>query len=195
MIESISAVTYATHDMSLLSAHSCPLALPRSSGIGTRSCPVLAFGGKLPHRSGDQPVSNGLFAREFALSADGFRFLSRSPVRGLLIVAPAAHLPEHTFALHLPLQDAKRFLDVIVSNEYLHACCSQESSAQTVGASRIGRITPPSAEVHSRHEPGRNEEDPGGNPEPPQSPSLHEKRKTSLKLWRPSRYSRSTNCS
>ena len=27
--------------------------------------------------------------------------------------------------LHLSLEDAKRLLDVIVSNEYLHACCSK----------------------------------------------------------------------
>jgi hypothetical protein len=58
------------------------------------------------------------------------------PVRGLLIEAPAAHLPEHTFALHLPLQDAKRLLEVIVSNKNLHACCSHGSSAQIVEATR-----------------------------------------------------------
>jgi hypothetical protein len=138
MIESISAVTHATHDMSLLSAHSHPLALPRSSGIGARSWPVLAVGGRLSYRSGDQSVSNGLLARQLERAPHGFSFLPCRPVRGLLIEAPAAHLPEHTFALHLPLQDAKRLLDVIVSNEYLHACCSQGSSAQTVEASRIG---------------------------------------------------------
>jgi len=184
-IEGRSAVTLATHDMSLLSAHSHPLALPRSSGIGARSCPVLAAGGRLPHRSGDQSVSNGLLTRELALSADGFSFLSRRPVRGLLIEAPSAHLPEYTFALHLPLQDATRLLDVIVSNEYLHACCSQESSAQAVKANGIGRITRPGAEVHSRHQPGGDEEDPGGNPESPQGPSFHEERKPSLTPWRP----------
>src|SRR6516162_9468313 len=96
-----------------------------SSGIGTRSCPILAVGGGLPHRSCDKSVSNGLLARQLPRTPHGFSFLSRRPVRGLLIEAPAAHLPEHTFALHLPLQDAKRLLDVIVSNEYLHACCSQ----------------------------------------------------------------------
>src|SRR5262249_8234202 len=67
--------------------------------------------------------------------------LSRSPVRGLLTEAPAAHLPEHTFALHLPPRDAKRLLDVIVSNEYLHACCSKDrrcklSKLPALGASR-----------------------------------------------------------
>src|SRR5262249_27660771 len=116
---------------------SCGQNVLRSCGIGARSCTALAIGGRLPHRSCDQTVSNGLLALELALSADGFRFLSRSPVRGFLIEAPAAHLSEYAFALHLLLQDAKRLLDVIVSNEYLHACCSQGSSAQTVEPSRI----------------------------------------------------------
>jgi hypothetical protein len=91
-------------------------------------------GGYLPHRSGYQALSNSLFARQLARAPHGFSLLSRRPVRGLLIEAPPAHLSEHTFALHLPLQDAKRLLDIIVSNEYLHALLP----LRIVGANRRG---------------------------------------------------------
>jgi hypothetical protein len=86
--------------------------------------------------SGDQALSNSLFARQFACAPHGFSFLSRRPVRRLLIEAPAAHLPEHTFALHLPLKDAKRLLDVIVSDEYLHALLLPRVSVDLQAASK-----------------------------------------------------------
>ena len=159
MIESISAVTHAPPDMSLLSAPSHPLPLARSGGIGARSRPAVAISRRLSRGSSDQPVSNGLLARELASAADSFRFLSRSLVRGLLIEAPAAHLPEHALALHFSLENAKRLLDVIVSNEYLHACCSQGGRTNHRSV-RQGCICIPTTEAHSRHEPGGDH--PGG---------------------------------
>jgi hypothetical protein len=107
MIESMSAVTLATHDMSLLSAHSHQLALPRSTGIGARSCPVLAVGGGLPDRSGDKSVSNGLLARQLARTPHGFSFLSRRPVRGLLTQNPVGSTPKGGHQLQLRVSFTK----------------------------------------------------------------------------------------
>jgi hypothetical protein len=53
------------------------------------------------------------------------RLYSLLPAVYRLVEAPAPHLSEHALTLHLSLEDAKRLLNVIVSNEYLHACCSQ----------------------------------------------------------------------
>src|SRR5215475_11841050 len=99
----------------------CLASLCCPGDVSARIRPALVAGGRLPYWSGDQSVPDSLPARQLARSPHSLRLLSRHLVRWLLIEATAAHLPEHTFALHLLLQDAKRLLDVVVTNEYLHA--------------------------------------------------------------------------
>jgi hypothetical protein len=60
-------------------------------------------------------------SREFARAADGFRLLPRFPFRGLLVMAAELHLAENTLTLHLLLEHPERLLDIVVSDENLHA--------------------------------------------------------------------------
>jgi hypothetical protein len=78
-------------------------------------------------------------SRLLVRSPYGFSFLSRSPVRRLLVEPATTHLSEYTFALHLALQNSKCLLDVVVSHEYLHALLPRLWT-QTIEVSTSGAI-------------------------------------------------------
>src|SRR6185312_548100 len=63
-----------------------------------------------------------LLARELAGAADRFRLFPRFLFGGFLVMTAELHLAENAFALHLLLQRLEGLVDVVVANEYLHAC-------------------------------------------------------------------------
>src|SRR5215831_18605304 len=63
-----------------------------------------------------------LLARELAGPADRFRLFPRLLFRWLFIMAAKLHFAENALALHLLLQRLQGLIDVVVANEYLHAC-------------------------------------------------------------------------
>src|SRR5690348_4179968 len=63
-----------------------------------------------------------LLARELAGAADRFRLFPRLLFGGFLVMTAELHLAENAFALHLFLQRLEGLVDVVVANEYLHAC-------------------------------------------------------------------------
>jgi hypothetical protein len=80
----------------------------------------------LPLGSRYEPLSHRLFARELAGAAHGLGLFSYCALRRLLIELPPLHLSEDALALHLLLQDAKRLLHIVVTNEDLqvvHSLC------------------------------------------------------------------------
>src|SRR4029079_9282158 len=63
-----------------------------------------------------------LLARELAGPADRFRLFPRLLFRWFFVVAAKLHFAENALALHLLLQRLQGLIDVVVANEYLHAC-------------------------------------------------------------------------
>gem|GEM_PF-2601400 len=63
-------------------------------------------------------------ASQFARAANGFRLLARLLLARLFEVITKLHFPEDAFALHLLLQRFERLIDVVVTNENLHALLS-----------------------------------------------------------------------
>src|SRR5579864_5532622 len=94
------------------------------SGVSARIRRALVTGRRLPYRSGDQSVPDSLLPRKLAQPPHGLCFLSCRFLRWLFIEALTSYLPEHSFALHLFLQDTKCLIEVVVSDEYLQARCS-----------------------------------------------------------------------
>ena len=84
-------------------------------------CAASGVNARLADRSGDQSVSDRLFACQLPQPPRRFGFLSRSSDRWLLVEASPAHLSEQPLPLHLLLQYTKRQFHVVVSNEYLQA--------------------------------------------------------------------------
>jgi hypothetical protein len=62
-----------------------------------------------------------LFAGELAGATDGFRLLPDSLLRGFLVMLTELHLAEDAFALHLLLQHLEGLVDIVVTDENLHA--------------------------------------------------------------------------
>jgi hypothetical protein len=62
----------------------------------------------------------GAFASQFPRPADGFSFLARFALRGLLEMVAAFHLPDETFALHLLFQRFQRLIDVVIADHDLN---------------------------------------------------------------------------
>src|SRR5215470_3187630 len=71
---------------------------------------------------GQQSFALHLLARELAGPADRFRLFPRLLFRWLFVMAAKLHLAENALALHLLLQRLQGLVDVVVANEYLHAC-------------------------------------------------------------------------
>src|SRR5258707_15801210 len=74
-----------------------------------------------PRLHRQQALALQFLARELAGAADGFRLLSDSLLGGLLVMAAELHLAEDALALHLLLQHLEGLVDIVVTDENLHA--------------------------------------------------------------------------
>jgi hypothetical protein len=74
-----------------------------------------------------------LLASKLALAADALGLLARLLHRRLLKGFPQSHFPEDALALELFLQDAKRLINIVVANQYLHLNLSTLAILQGTG--------------------------------------------------------------
>ena len=70
----------------------------------------------------DEAFALGALASQLARPTNGLGLLASLLLRRLLIVATELHLAENAFPLHLLLERLESLIDVVVANEYLHAC-------------------------------------------------------------------------
>src|SRR4051794_11862966 len=92
-------------------------------------------------------------ARELASTADRFRAFPGLLFGGLFVVAAQLHLAENPLALHLLLQRFEGLVDVIVTNENLHAGVPLESRVEGAGPNTTavaGRVSETAGQVHRR---------------------------------------------
>src|SRR5262249_41518390 len=93
-----------------------------------------------------------LLARELACAADGFRPLARLFLGGLLIMTAKLHLAEHALALHLLLHRLEGLIDIVVTNQTLHASSSRKlilmSQSPRHGRNLARRLPETWREVH-----------------------------------------------
>jgi len=75
--------------------------------------------------AGQKTLALRALARELAGAADRFRLLPRLLFGGLFVVPAQLHLAENAFALHLFLQRLEGLVDIVVTDENLHASSSQ----------------------------------------------------------------------
>jgi len=80
-----------------------------------------------PRLHRQQALALQFLARELAGAADGFRLLSDSLLGGLLVMAAELHLAEDALALHLLLQHFEGLVDIVVTDENLHAASLQSN--------------------------------------------------------------------
>src|SRR4030095_11251575 len=75
-----------------------------------------------PAEEGDRLVALAVhpLAHHLAMAAHRLRLLARLALRGLLVVAAQLHLPEDALALHLLLERAPVWVDIVVANQNLH---------------------------------------------------------------------------
>src|SRR5262249_39028665 len=110
--------------------HRCSRPAPASAGRranrsetrSARSAPRTtgaARGGPRLHRQ--QAFALHALARELARPADRFRLLARFFLGGFFVVAGELHLAENALALHLLLQRFEGLIDIVVTDENLHA--------------------------------------------------------------------------
>ena len=83
--------------------------------------------GAAPHRprrrarrARKQAFALGALAGQLAGAANGFRLLAGALLRRLLVMSAHLHFAENAFALHLLLERAKRLVNIVVADEYLH---------------------------------------------------------------------------
>jgi hypothetical protein len=83
-------------------------------------------------RRRQQTFTLGALACQLAGTANGFRLLTRTLLGRLLVMSAHLHFTEDAFTLHFLLQSAKRLVNIIVADEYLHglSCLSVEWSSQ-----------------------------------------------------------------
>src|SRR5262245_14304640 len=80
-----------------------------------------ACAGGGPWFHGQQAFALHALARELARPADRFRLLARLLFGGFFVMAAKLHFAEDALALHLLLQRLERLVDVVVTDENLHA--------------------------------------------------------------------------
>src|ERR1700681_3154532 len=73
---------------------------------------------------GHQALALGALAGELAGTADRLRLLPGLLFGGILVVAAELHLAEDALALHLFLQHLEGLVDIVVTDENLHAFVS-----------------------------------------------------------------------
>src|SRR5262249_38698473 len=89
---------------------------------------AFATGPLFPRHPGPPEVSSAaadppaeFFAGKLSGAANSFRLFADFLLGGLFVMLAKLHLAEDAFALHLPLQRLERLIDIVVSNENLHA--------------------------------------------------------------------------
>ena len=94
---------------------------PRSEACG--ACGTASSGGPRDHPRfhRQQTFALQLFAGELAGAPDGLRLLPHPPLGGLFVMAAKLHLAEHALALHFLLQHLEGLVDIVVTDENLHA--------------------------------------------------------------------------
>src|ERR1700742_133908 len=106
----------------------CGDRLARSARPGTRAAATASAAvhagasaeGRLRlHRQ--QTFALQLLAGELACAAHGFRLFAGFLFRGLFVMAAELHLAENALALHLLLQRLEGLIDIVVTDENLHA--------------------------------------------------------------------------
>jgi hypothetical protein len=68
----------------------------------------------------DQALTLGALAGKLAGAAHRLRLLAGALLGWLLVVSAHLHFAENAFALHLLLERAKRLVNIVVADEYLH---------------------------------------------------------------------------
>ena len=95
--------------------------VPRSEAGGTYGAASSGGPWDHPRLHRQQTLPLHLFADELAGAANGFRLLSDSLLRGFLVMAAELHLAEDALALHLLLQHPEGLVNIVVTDENLHA--------------------------------------------------------------------------
>ncbi len=94
-------------------------------GKGRRRRSLRAAGG-LALGLWQQPFILRFFSRQLARPPNGFGAFACAFLRGLLVSPALFHFTKETFALHFLRQHAKRLLDIVVANQYLHETSDPE---------------------------------------------------------------------
>src|SRR5580698_1035985 len=92
----------------------------RAGPAGARAAGTTRAGGLRLHRQ--EALTLQLLARKLAGAADRLRLLPHLLFRWFLVVAAEFHLAENALALHLFLQHLEGLVDIVVTDENLHAC-------------------------------------------------------------------------
>src|SRR5690606_11583826 len=79
----------------------------------------------------DKAFALGALARQLACAAHRFGLFACALLGRLLVMSAHLHLAENAFALHLLLQRAKRLVDIVVADEYLHVGFLSEVASQS----------------------------------------------------------------
>src|ERR1044071_7897613 len=92
-----------------------------ASTMSTRAT-VAARSGHRTWLAGQQTLALHLLARKLAGPADRFPLFPRPLFGWLFVMAAELHLAENALALHLLFERLQGLVDVVVTNENLHAC-------------------------------------------------------------------------
>src|SRR6266567_4773574 len=98
-----------------------PSADPRSEAGRARGAASSRGSWDHPGLHRQQALALQLLARELAGAADRFRLFTDSLLGGFLVMAAELHFAEHALALHLLLQHLEGLVDIVVTDENLHA--------------------------------------------------------------------------
>src|SRR5580704_14501160 len=102
-----------------------PAAALDARGAGRRCAGAAAAGGAGSQQrlrlAGQEALALGALAGELAGAADRFGLFPRLLFGGLFVVSAQLHLAENALALHLFLQRLEGLVDIVVTDENLHA--------------------------------------------------------------------------
>jgi hypothetical protein len=90
------------------------------AGSARRARSSGASGGSRARRHRQKTFALRALAGQLAGTANGFGLFAGALLGRLLIVSAHLHFAEDAFALHLFLERAKRLVNIVVADEYLH---------------------------------------------------------------------------
>jgi hypothetical protein len=94
-----------------------------SAGASASSCcaaRTASAWGRTGRSAWQQAFALSALAGQLAGAADGFRLFAGALFRRLFIMSAHLHFAEDAFALHFLLQRAKRLVNIVVADKYLH---------------------------------------------------------------------------